>query len=365
MKEILAANKYDTLVLGKIQKHMLSREAGPRDMTRLHPSEMCKTDWCPRQSYYRVSGEHEELVKETERSYVLENIFDEGHAVHDKYQQRLWSMGLLRGFFKCYACDTKWEDISPTCCVYCGASRQCLSYKEVPLSDEVHGIIGHADGDIDLGGPAEDDPLLEVKTIGVGTVRHENPGLLYDYTLDVDGKSVVDLDGMWQSIKRPFPSHIRQGMLYLAIKGRKRMVFIYECKWNQQTKEFVLRFRPEIVEPLLDLALDVQHALKVHRPPARPGWADPDNDTCMKCVFRDVCYDLENEHGDEEPGADTGGRGGGGAEGAAPVGDAPAPEAAVQRGRRGGGRPAEGAAAPVRVVRRRADAADGRPDPVD
>jgi hypothetical protein len=244
MKQVLATSKYETVILGDIQKHMLVREEAPRDQTRLHPSEMCKSDWCPRQSFYRISGDYP-TPADDDRSHVLENIFDEGHAIHDKWQGRLRKMGKLRGVWRCHQCGERWEDTSPVACPKCSAAEDCVEYREVPLRDEKHGIIGHADGDIVMGGPEEDDPLLEIKSIGQGTVRHENPGLLYDYTTtSVDGKTVVDLDGLWSSIKRPFPSHLRQAMLYLFIKGRKRMVFIYECKWNQQMKEFVVKLRP-------------------------------------------------------------------------------------------------------------------------
>lgn len=363
MKQILEAGKADTVVLGKIQKHLLAREDGERDMTMLHPSEMAKADWCPRQSFYRLSPEHPDPPPD-DHGYVLLNIFDEGHFVHGKYQQRLWDLGLLRGYFRCEKCGHRWAATSPVSCNSCGAPKGCLTYKEVPLRSDEYMITGHADGDIALG--EDDDPLLEVKTIGEGTVRVEHPQLLWDYsTTTVDGKAVVDLAGLWGAVKRPFPSHLRQAMLYLAITGRKRMVFIYECKWNQQTKEFVVKFRKDIAAPLLDAALDVKYGLEKNRPPHRPGWATPEAEACKKCPYTTTCY-PENEDGDQERGPGAGDRSRGEAQGGPDREDRAPGEAPVQ-GQRGGGagRSAEGSAHPVRVVRRRPDAVVRRPDPVD
>lgn len=694
MKQALAAGKVDTVVLGRIQKHLLAREDGERDMTMLHPSEMAKPDWCPRQSYYRLSPEHDDEPKE-EISYVLENIFDEGHFVHGKYQGRLWDLGILRGWFKCLYCAHRWHDTSPQVCPLCEAPRGCLEYKEVSLRSDDYFITGHADGDLALD-DEETDPLLEVKglpldtpiptptgwstmgalrvgdavfgadgrpctvtqksnvkrigtyvvrfddgteqvcdrehvwwtvsgrwparesvlsveeiaatlklggqsqhrvplaaplflpeadlpvdpyvlgvwlgdgsvaggsarvskgrdlydevrkvspvsefwesgnywvvhglitplkelglagvpssdrwvppeylrasadqrlailqglmdtdgtvvqqrkqvsftttserlaeavhelaaslgwrpykikvrrsgfgktvdswdvrwsplphlvpfrrayhiermtlgrptphrvivavepgpdvetaciavdspnrtylcgrsflpthnTIGEGTVRHEYPQLLYNHsTTSVDGKPLVDLAGLWNDIKRPFPSHLRQAMLYLAITGRKRMVFIYECKWNQQTKEFVVKFRRDIAEPLLDAALDVKYGLESGRAPHRPNWAAEDADKCKGCFYRSTCYGIEqteNQDDDQERGAGAGDQGRGEAQGRPDRVDRAAPEAEVQ-GRRWhpSGPAADGAAAPVRVVRRRSHAVVRQPDPVE
>ena len=357
MKEVLAARKVDTLILGKINTHLLSREDGERDMTMLHPSVMAKQDWCHRRSFYELSPEHPEPPAE-DIGYVLQNIFDEGHYVHAKYQDRLWDLGLLRGWFYCSFCESRWRDTSPQKCLKCSAPRGCLAYKEVPLKSMDHWITGHADGDIALTDNPEDDPLLEVKTIGEGTVRVEYPTLLYDFTTEtVDGKTVTDLTGLWGAIKRPFPSHLRQAMIYLAITGRKRMVFIYECKWNQQTKEFVVKYSKSIAEPLLDLALDVKYALEKNRPPTRPGWADLDHPTCSKCPYMSTCYNTEKSDGQGQPGAeaDSGSRRGEEAE--APRRDPDSTPAEVRR--------PEGAAPARRVVRRRDDASLRRADPLD
>lgn len=358
MKRVLDAQKYETVVLGDIQTHLLTRADGPRDKTRLHPSEVCKADWCPRSSFYALADP--ESVPADDHGYVLLNIFDEGHSIHDKYQSRLWDMGILRGQFGCHSCGRRWQDTSPGHCL-CGANRGCLEYREVPLRNDEYFLIGHADGDLDIG-DGEDDPLLEVKSVGLGTVRVENPALFYNHTHAVTlpngkEKTITDLEGLWADIKRPFPSHVRQGMLYLFLMGRERMVFIYESKWHQQTKEFVIQLMPSVVKPILDGALDVKHALDTGHPPARPGWAAKNHTTCEKCPHFSTCYDKETADGDDEPGDQAGGRGRGEEEGGA-AGKHHTPDPTPLRH-------PDGAPEARRVVRRRADASVRGADSVD
>jgi rubrerythrin len=361
MKALLDAHKYETRLIGKIQEDLLSQhgDEGDRDMTMLHPSEMAKADWCPRQSYYRLAKvEPDSGAKEDAFSWVLENVFNEGHDSHTKWQARVNNLNRLRGDWRCVHCNLRFQATSPDMCPKC--MSPAVEYREVPLRSDEYMIIGHADGDVDEGNEdIANDPLLEVKTIGVGTLRFEAPGFLADNThaVEINGetKNVIDYDGLWRAIKRPFPSHLRQGMLYLALTGRKTMVYIYDCKWNQQVKEFVIRYRPELVEPLLDQALDVKYALKVGKPVDRPGWAEPDCKTCNACPYRMTCWETFNADDQPRPPTDPRRRE------AAPErrsGDAPdRPEAEV--------RPARGPAAPGRVVRRRPHGPVRRVDPVD
>ena len=75
--------KDNTLLLGKVKKHMMDRALAPSDRRQdiIHPSEMAKADWCPRATYFRIKTGH---VPEKKYNFVLENIFDEGHATHRK-----------------------------------------------------------------------------------------------------------------------------------------------------------------------------------------------------------------------------------------------------------------------------------------
>jgi transcription factor WhiB len=304
--KVLATSKIETRILGAIQRHLMIRPPEDRASDVIHPSEMCKSDWCPRRTFFRIVGAPAGEDPDPP-SFTLENVFAEGHEIHGKWQTWLWEMGLLRGQWLCDACGHEWTATAPKYCPKCKAGQDCIEYREVPLHSEKYLVSGHADGDI-----ADDEieklcALMEVKSIGVGTLRFEAPKLLTKHThkiTDDDGAhhTVVDLEGVWRDIRRPFPTHMRQAMIYLAISGRQVMVFIYESKWNQQVKEFRVRYQPELVADLLDACLDIKYALNSGKPPRRPDWAEAaDGPTCKSCQYSDTCWDpYMNEAADED-----------------------------------------------------------------
>lgn len=312
LRQILDTSKHETRILGAIQRHIMVRvdaKQAERERLVIHPSEICKPDWCSRSTFFRLI-EAPALPAEV-NSFVLENVFAEGNDIHSKWQNWLWEMGMLRGRFRCHACKTDFPATSPKSCPLCKAARGCLTYAEVPLRSEEYLIGGHADGDIVDDECDELCPLLEVKSIGVGTLRFEAPQLLARHTRktqDDDGteKSIIDYEAIWRDIKRPFPTHLKQGSLYLAVSGRREMVFVYECKWNQQVKEFRVRYNPDVVADLLDACLDIKYALDTGKAPRRPHWAAVEHTNCGKCVYRESCWDAVLENDDEEPGSRNG-----------------------------------------------------------
>ena len=74
------------------------------------------------------------------------------------------------------------------------------------------------------------------------TLAFEAPRLYQRY---LDGQSAEDI---WFEINRPFPSHMRQGQLYLwmAWPVYERIVFLYEFKPTQQAKEFVVEYNKSL-----------------------------------------------------------------------------------------------------------------------
>lgn len=233
---------------------MLAQDAKPRDYSAIHPSDICKSDFCARASYYTITqGPKLEKV-----GFRLQNIFDEGHYIHAKWQNRLRDMGVLFGKWFCPACQSKWEGVGSECpaCNY-----KAIEYHEVSVFDEALMIMGHTDGWVidDLG-----QVLIEVKSVGIGTIRMEEPSLLYNG---------ATFDEAWNQIRRPFSTHIRQGQLYLELLRRMKelgifdevpteIVFIYEKKSDQSIKEFTVRANPDIVKPMLDKAFDIQRAVR-------------------------------------------------------------------------------------------------------
>jgi len=289
------------VVLDDIQKYVLRKAIVPdedRDQTLLHPSEMCKSDWCWRADYYRLIGTPVD-PKTLNPSFRLENVWTEGHDIHHKYQSWLWDMRVLYGVFHCARCDNRWYDVSPQECFYCDAPRDHLLYKEIPLQAPHLRIGGHADGGLML----DQFRLLEIKSIGVNSLRFDAPHLWDLY------QNNETLDKIWMEINRPFPVHVRQGALYLYMATRgwaevpvpMSMIFLYEAKWNQQVKEFEVRYNARLVEKMLAGAQMVVDALEYNRPPQRPEWAkDQQIKTCVGCAYRKTCWKIRDHDKDED-----------------------------------------------------------------
>lgn len=267
-----------TRLVGPVERHLLTR---PRDTSRrtdvLHPSELCKSDFCVRASYFVMTGAG---IPEPPPGLRLQSIFDEGHAIHHKWQSWVREMGALYGRWQCMECEMVTKDLTlpPSGCGVCGSSN--LRYAEVTLIDPLLMIAGHADGWVKNHGP---DFLIEIKSIGTGTIRMEQPALMKD----------TDLAGAWKNIRRPFPTHTRQGILYLELAHRMyesglldeeapdEIVFLYELKMDQSYKEFVVKRDPELAKPMLDTAYDVVRAVKAGKAPA---CSNTVNGSCPKCA---------------------------------------------------------------------------------
>lgn len=305
------AKKGGSVLLGDIQQHAVKRaqEDHSRRQDIIHPSEMAKDTWCPRATAYRVSGLQPSNTGEVHGHRLL-TIFQEGHDIHSKWQTWLAEMGRLWGKWKCPVCDDSTWGMAIPLCLGC---RIPMDYAEVSLDGEDRWLIaGHADGAVpDL------KAFIEIKSIGVGTLRMEEPDLVRKHTVrDEGGKAVVDLDGLWKGIKRPLKSHRKQAGIYLAIAKHlgwdyDRMVFIYENKGNQDTKEFVLVNPDEAVSDLLDKALDVKWAVETGRVLPRPAGFTKETKPCKECPFRDWCWageETDDHEGQPEPDAADGAR---------------------------------------------------------
>jgi CRISPR/Cas system-associated exonuclease Cas4 (RecB family) len=271
----------DTLVSG-VARHLLTAQSSDRRSDVIHPSEASHEHWCPRATYYRISGVE---AAPQSRKLAFEMAFETGHDAHRKWQGWFWEMGLLKGTFKCLNCDLYWWDQSPYWCPRCEVGKNLLRYTEVPVSSPEYLLVGSADGDVVRS--TGDSVLIEVKTIGTGTVRIEAPKLMERFTTPLG----VDWYKLWQSIRRPFPSHLRQGMIYCFCYGREKITYIYDPKFiTAYPKEFEIRLRMDIIQPVLDQCLKIKSALERGRTPKRPVWADETAATCKQCPYYSHCY---------------------------------------------------------------------------
>jgi len=261
LKKFLNTKRVETRLIGPVERDLLTR---PRDSSRrtdvLHPSDLVKKDFCKRAGYFVMT---QGPKKDDRPSLQLQSIFDEGHAIHHKWQRYVRQGGWLYGKWTCGYCGHNFWDQSPDKCPEC-SSDSYLDYSEVPLRDEELIIEGHADGWVKGLG---EDFLIEIKSVGMGTIRMEEPSLL----------AGSDLGAAWKNVRRPFSTHIRQGQLYLELTKRmhaagllesypKEIVFIYELKMDQSYKEFVMQADSEYVEVCMREAEEISQAVRAGGP---------------------------------------------------------------------------------------------------
>ena len=271
LKRFLDANKLEPRLLGHLERHLMKRPAGDRRTDVLHPSEIIKKDWCKRASFFLLKGYPKVQANPSLR---MQTIFDTGHAIHAKWQAWFQEMGVLHGKFKCDVCDKITWGTSPEECEHCHAPASKLEYAEVTLVDEGLHIAGHTDGWLKGIG---NDTLIEIKSIGPGTIRAEAPAIMSQ----ADG----DFMKAWGKVTRPFPSHILQGQMYLELMHRMgnpvdEIVFLYELKADQSYKEFSIRKDYELVRHIFDQAEILAKQLEADEAPKCNVGA---NGSCEKC----------------------------------------------------------------------------------
>ena len=281
------------IVIPEVRRVLLDRVRKDDEVTKhraakIYPSEMAKNDWCPRATYYRMTTGD---VKATKSSFTLENVFNEGNMIHNKWQNWMSQTGKLWGDWRCTRCaeyvkdsvrpepyfsgscvGTGWVKLESTNGIPNGIKEYSHDwrYKEVTLRSTSLPISGHADGAL-----IEHDVLVELKSLGVGSLRFEAPQLLKNHTHESKstGKKILDVDGIWRDFHRPLSSHVRQGNVYLWMCRELGLPFdkisiVYEFKSNQQAKEFLVPYSADIMDPMLEKAQEIVYCVdKLGMPP--------------------------------------------------------------------------------------------------
>lgn len=254
LKKFVDVSKKKTRVLGSVERHIIAK---PSDTSRrtdvLHPSEMADSLWCYRASYFQLLGRP--VIAKRVASLRLMSVFEEGHGIHAKWQRWFQEMGCLFGKWYCHECEE----------MFWGGS-DChdgpLSYREVPLFYSPLRIMGHSDGWLtNLGDPL----MLEIKSIGMGTIRYEAPELLAEHN--------GNFDKIWDSLSAPFMKHITQVQIYMKLAELlsktdssyegfpNEAVIIYEAKPTQEVKEFVIPKSDFDIEHLFEAAKRIVDAV--------------------------------------------------------------------------------------------------------
>lgn len=136
-------------------------------------------------------------------------IFDNGHTVHRRLQGYLTDAGILKQV-------------------------------EVPVENEEYEIRGHADGIIAING-----------TSGVLEIKSMNSNQFY-------------------RVYEPKEDHLIQVNVYMFCLDIPRACLLYECKDNQELKEFYVKRDMSILNPILEKIKFVQECLKTEAEPVNP-----------------------------------------------------------------------------------------------
>jgi hypothetical protein len=268
MAPLAALKKEPGVVLPLVKKVLMDRNNTTFDPTRrtdiIHPSELCRSDFCPRATYWRITGRQQ---KPENIPFNLENILTEGNSIHEKWQRWLRKSGKLWGLWQCDMCDMDVTGFDPILCLECGSK---INYAEVPLEVPDYMMAGFEDA-----GLPDSATLVELKSVGLGTLRHEMPKLLKMHSVRADSHDVPDLQKIWANIRSPFPSHLKQACIYLWMAQQMELPFIrvsvvYEFKPSQRVKEFIvgLDIMADIMPRILEKALNVKHAIEDNKEPS-------------------------------------------------------------------------------------------------
>lgn len=260
-KDFLTTGKNNTRVLGALEHYIVNKpDESDRRTDVLHPSEMVKADWCHRSSYFQLLGETPPKSKYA-KSMRMSMVFANGHAIHERYQTVFKDMGTLWGKYKCLECDQFFAGLPSEHDAKIPSSG--YEYREVSLNYAPLKIAGHADGLlVGFGEPL----MLEIKSIGPGTFRFEDPSTFYEN----DGH----LDKMWKTLSAPFQSHVAQVQVYMRLAELlefpyipQEAVMIYENKGSQETKEFIVPKSNFSIGHVFEAAAMISKAVDNKTPP--------------------------------------------------------------------------------------------------
>ena len=295
IKNVFNTMKRGGYVIQPWEKYLLSKQDKNNDRAK-NVNAPSQIGMCIRARYYVREGYPSERI-----SAKTERIFNNGTYVHERIQKDLKSCGILL-------------------------------MDEVPVFDDEYLIQGHTDGIITLGN--DELGILEIKSINsrnftelkVAKEEHVEQGLCYLHCVEkhrkllrASYKNAVEFAMSWTKERRPiyeamYP-HLQGGntysrqqkldfqlllhseldrLLYYQDKPITKAVFLYECKDNQEVKEFVVDSTTDkakdIIENILIDCNFLNESINVHIIPPRPEGAKRNSNMCRWCAYKDECF---------------------------------------------------------------------------
>lgn len=256
------------------------RSRNERGYSYFHPSAFGD---CLRKIAYQFYGEKYPekyaLKDDVEPKFI--RICDAGHAFHHRMQQDFGDMGILRGYWRCRACDkVHGRDSEPdpnrpvgvfmpdTCSCGLGGRRQksrLFEYEEIRIkSEDEYNFQGNTDGivETDKGNP-NSRKIIDFKT----------------------SKS-----SLFDDLEKPDKKYIVQVQIYMWLTGVKKAIIYYENKDIHTLKEFTVDYDEKIIDWIKRTSSNLKLALEANKIPAKPDGYMKSKIPCKWCDFVKICY---------------------------------------------------------------------------
>jgi len=294
----------DIKILDVINRQLQDRailefESQDRDYTHFHASQW---DKCHRQIayyYYYAKG----LIKVDRSSLkniinpVSQRIFDNGHSMHDRWRRYLRASGSMMGCWECMMCG--WRDgekeklgiLDPTCCPKCVSDK--LIYHEIGFLDQETLWGGHVDTVLDVAIFRKYQLNLAFNGNTPDNYEGFSPEKPEDKYLLVDFKTMNPRQ--FNELQEPLPDHNTQMQIYLYLSDLKYGKFIYEDKWTQSVKEYLVVRDDNLLAVKKDEALRLKFIVEntnkqgLRVLPQR-SYKERTHKECLRCTFRGHCW---------------------------------------------------------------------------
>jgi hypothetical protein len=217
----------------RLDRHKISMTPRPRPPGRISPSAI---GGCPRAAVFRFVGVRGRKGIDPD----LELLFENGNWQHHKWQALFLDMEQVLG-----------KDV----------------FEVVSIEENVQYGKLYVAGALDL----------HVRIHGV------------DYIIDIKGINSRGFSWV-QHQDEPKHDNVLQLLMYMRAKGVKRGIIWYDCKDNQLTKGFVVKFSAEEFREVREWCRGVLTALERRRLPQRPAECQSGTMLFEKCVFARLCY---------------------------------------------------------------------------
>lgn len=295
LKNLLESARKKGYVVGPLDMYLM-RKAGESEGRAIDVNAPSSAGACLRSSYYRRKQYPSDAASITPK---VQRIFDNGTHVHIRLQEYLSDMGML-------------------------------IVDEVPLINNEYNIQGHTDGFLEL---SEDEVgILEIKSINEYRFKelrspmphHVLQGIIYVFCAEERRKwlrehfeslkDYYDHESEMRSLYEKYYQHLTGGrkfdraakikheveyclicddILLRTERPVTKAVFLYECKNNQELKEFVISSEDKDNQRLLDNELRrydyLDKCCHNEEVPEREG-ESKSCQMCRWCDFKNTCW---------------------------------------------------------------------------